>query len=680
MLVGDVGFLLTSRRQENELTMPNQSELLDRIFRDPSTKQGLKFFAKGERTKIKLQLTEGDKIEIWCIKRERWLRAKPEEVVRQLFLIWVQDTLKYPLRRILVEWPIQMGEDAEKERADIAIFTDDACTDPYLVFELKKPDSKEGLEQLRSYLRWTGCFFGSWSNGNDHSFQLKEEDRDTKKGPYRFRDIPRLPKQGESLDDILKPLTFAELKPISDMRGLIQRLEHDALANAGVNAFDELFKLFFAKLNDEFRPKRKENDSVDFRVPTGSPDDVYRRFNDLFQKAKTRPHWNQIFDSGEVLKLRGDALRLCAAALEPYSLAHTDLDAVDAAFEYLINPEQKGQKGQYFTPRPVVKMAIKMLNPQDGEKVIDPACGSCGFLIHTIRYIQKLYNWNTGEVYRYANQHLYAVDFDERLKKVAKTMMIIAGDGKANVFGVSSLDLRDWQNSDARTKIGEFSKEDKDGDFDLVLTNPPFAGKVTGKTQLAAFDLYELAATGALADDEDDDENGENEAEKLKKRKKVGGMKRDILFIERCLDLLKPGGRCAIVLPQGNLNNLGTRALRAYIAGRARLIAVVGLHINTFKPFTGTKTSVLFLQKWGGDAGAPVDNYSIFMATSQRSGKNNSGQYIFKTDAKGNQIDEEGDPVTESGRPAAIDHDLDQIASAFVKWGREQGFNFLRED
>lgn len=658
-----------------------QTELLDRIFRDPATKQGLKFFAKGERTRIQLRATNNDKIEIHCVKREKWLRAKPEEVVRQMFLVWVQDTLNYPIRRMNVEWPIQMGEDAEKERADIAIFSDDACTDPYIVFELKKPDSKEGLEQLRSYLRWTGCFFGCWSNGSDYSFQLREHDKDTRKGPYKFRDIARLPKLGQDLHDILQPLTFGELKPISGMRVLIERLEHDALANAGVNAFDELFKLFFAKLHDEFRPKRKDNDPVEFRVPAGSPDVIYKRFNDLFQAAKKRTHWGEIFDEGDALKLRGDALRLCAAALEPYSLAHTDLDAVDAAFEYLINPEQKGQKGQYFTPRPVVKMAVKMLNPQDGEKVIDPACGSCGFLIHTIRHAQKLYGWNTSQVYRYANEYLYAVDFDDRLKKVAKTMMIIAGDGKANVFGCSSLDVREWQNSDARTKIGEFSKDTKDGDFNVVLTNPPFAGKVTGKTQLAAFDLYELAATGVLVEDEEEEEEGGEvgETEKLKKRKKVSGMKRDILFVERCLDLLKPGGRMAIVLPQGNLNNLGTRALRAYIAGRARLLAVVGLHVNSFKPFTGTKTSVVFLQKWGGDAGEPLDKYPIFMATSQRSGKNNSGEYEFKTDEKGNLVDDEGVPVTESGRPAAIDHDLDDIADAFVKWGRKQGFQFLVE-
>jgi type I restriction enzyme M protein len=656
----------------------SNSTLLDKVFGAPDIKQGLKFFIKGERCKVKLREEQHGKVEIFCAKRERWLRAKPEEVVRQLFLVWLQDTLKYPLARIAVEWPVQMGAEAEKERADIVIFSDNACTDPYILFEIKKPDSKEGLEQLRSYLNWTGCFFGCWSNGNEYSFQLREEDKATRKAPYKYRTIPRLPKSGEDLNAILKPLTYGELKPVPNLRALVEQLEHDALANAGVNAFEELFKLFFAKLHDEFQPKKKDTDPVEFRVPVGSPEAVYKRFDDLFQAAKMRPHWSEIFDKGEKLKLQGDALRLCASAIEPFALARTDLEVVDAAFEYLVNPEQKGQKGQYFTPRPVVKMAVKMLNPQDGEKVIDPACGSCGFLIHTIRHVQRLYGWTRDQLYRHANSYLYAVDFDERLKKVAKTMMIIAGDGKANVYCVNSLDVREWQNGAARA-VGEFSKDVKDGEFDLVLTNPPFAGKVTGKTQLAAFDLYELAMTGVLKEDEDNEGNEGDEGNgdsKKKTARKVAGMKRDILFVERCLDLLKPGGRMAIVLPQGNLNNLGTRGLRDYISSRARLLAVVGLHVNTFKPFTNTKTSVLFLQKWGGNAGKPIEDYPVFMATSQKSGKNNSGEYVYKI-VNGHIVDEDGGQITQSGKPAAIDHDLDTVAGAFIEWGKGQGFGFL---
>lgn len=656
------------------------TEILDAVFRSAATRQGLRFFTNGEISKLTLRQGTDKKPEIWCPSREGWFKAKPEEVVRQLFIVWIQETLGYPLERVRVEWAIQIGANAEKERADIAVFSDDACTDPYIVFELKRPEARAGLEQLRAYLRWTGCFFGCWSNGNDHTFQLREEDRETRKAPYSFRDIPRLPGLGETLDEILRPLTYGELKPIQDMRALIQRLEDDALANAGVVAFDELFKLFFAKLHDELRPRKTASTEVQFRVPAATPEDIYSRFNGLFQAAKNRANWDNIFDEGDALKLHGESLRLCAAALEPYSLTGTDLEVVDAAFEYLINPEQKGQKGQYFTPRPVIKMAVQMMNPRDGELVIDPACGSCGFLIHTLRHVQASYSWSSEQLYRYANENVYAVDFDDRLKKVAKTTMIIAGDGKANVFGVSSLDVRQWQNSEARTRIGEFSKDSRDGKFDLVLTNPPFAGKITGKTQLAAFDLYDLASSGALVEAEEDSEDAAEPKPadaRSKSKRKVSAMKRDVLFIERCMDLVKPGGRCAIVLPQGNLNNIGTRALRQYIMGRCRILAVVGLEVNSFKPFTGTKTSVVFLQKWGGEGGPALSDYPIFMATSKKSGKSNRGDYVFKRDAAGNLVDEDGNLVLDSGRPPAIDHDMDAIADSFNEWARREKLSFL---
>lgn len=652
--------------------MADISEHLNIVFN--GQKHGLRFFENAEIDQLVLRENDEGRIEVFCLQRQRWYRAKPEEIVRQLFLIWIRDELGYPMSNVGVEWKLQQGSDSDKERIDIVVFTDETKTEPYIVFELKRPASIDGLEQLRSYLRWTGCYFGCWSNGDDHSFQLREEDLETKKGPYRYRDIGRIPRFGESLEEILKPLTYVELQPVQDMRDLIQRLEHDALANAGVNAFDELFKLIFAKLHDEFDPKSKPSSPVKFRVPKGTPDQVYKHFNDLFQAAKNRPHWKTIFDEGEVLKLSGDALKLCAAALEPVSLGQTDLDAVDAAFEYLVNPEQKGQKGQYFTPRPVIKVAVRMIAPDLDEKVIDPACGSAGFLIHTIKYIQEKYDLNRDAMYKYANDYVYAVDFDDRLKKVAKTMMIIAGDGKANVFGVNSLDHRAWQASPAREAIGEFRKDVHDGDFDIVLTNPLFSGKISNKSQLSAFDLYELAREGKIvSDDEADDASVEFSAPK--KKVSVTGLSRDVLFIERSLDLLKPGGRMAVVLPQGNLNNYGTSALRDYLFSRARLLAVIGLPYNTFKPFTNTKTSLVLLQK---NDGVPVkDDYDVFMAVSDNSGKNNRGEYVYRRNDAGVLIDEAGVPITESRRPPAVDHDLDDIADAFIAWGRAQGFGFL---
>jgi type I restriction enzyme M protein len=650
------------------------AEALDR----GSTGHGSRFFQASIRAAVKLR-RDNETLQIYCVKRRRWLKAKPEEIVRQLMVQWLIAELGYPLARIAVEWPIQMGADAERERADIVVFSDDAQTEPYIIVEVKRPTVKEGVEQLRSYLRWTGCFFGCWCNGEDPVYLLREEHPKTAKGPYTFRDINRLPRFGESLDEVLLPLTPVDLRPVQDLRGLVERLEYDALSNAGVAAFDELMKLFFAKLYDEIRPQKKRKEPCRFRVGATDDDQLYERLDGLFQEAKSRPNAQDLFEPGETLKLRSDALRLCASALEPLSLAHSDLEVIDAAFEYLVNPEQKGQKGQYFTPRPVVRMAVDMLRPQDGEKVIDPACGSGGFLIHSLLQVRRENDWSSAEAYRYANEYIYGVDFDDKLVRVAKMSMIVAGDGKANILRVNSLDIRAWQNSPAADRIGKFEKDVIDGDFDLVLTNPPFSGKVSGRTQLAAFDLAELASRRLLVDDDNDDAVYAEDPELTPPSftyRRITSMKRDILFLERGLDLLRPGGRMAIVLPQGNLNNIGLTGLRDYFMGRARLLGIVGLHFFTFRPFASIKTSVVFLQKWGGAAGVALGNYPVFMAVSTKPGKDNRGRYIYRTDSRGRLLDDQGQLAVETNRPPALDSDLDTIARAFETWRQDHGIRF----
>ena len=184
-----------------------------------------------------------------------------------------------------------------------------------------------------------------------------------------------------------------------------------------------------------------------------------------------------------------------------------------------------------------------------------------------------------------------------------------------------------------------------------MLTNPPFAGE---NPEQGLLRQYELA---------------KKEGGKLR-----NNVERHILFIERTLDMLRPGGRMAIVLPQGVLNNTSMEYVREYLFDKARILAVVGLHGNTFKPHTGTKTSVLFLQKWPSSAEASegqgqLKDYPIFMAVSKRGGKDNSGDYIYKKDASGNYVhDAKGRKV--------LDHDLDEIAEGFLKFAGEQKFSF----
>ncbi len=146
-------------------------------------------------------------------------------------------------------------------------------------------------------------------------------------------------------------------------------------------------------------------------------------------------------------------------------------------------------------------------------------------------------------------------------------------------------------------------------------------------------------------------------------------VERHILFIERCLDFLKPGGRMAIVLPQGILNNTSTEYIRNWFFDKARILAVVGLHGNTFKPHTGTKTSVVFLQKWQANK-QPLDDYAIFMSVSKKPGKDNSGEYIYKKDQFGNKLDKKGRPI--------LEHDLDEIAEGFARFAKREKFRFWK--
>jgi len=416
----------------------------------------------------------------------------------------------------------------------------------------------------------------------------------------------------------------------------------------------------FAKLYDEFAARniRKDN-GVEFRVKLGESDDeLFDRASHLFISATEK--WQGVFASNEKeIKLNGTTLKSVVSHLENLVLFGSDLRIIDEAFEYLISKVSKGEKGQYFTPRHVIDMCVKMLNPTVGEYVLDPASGSGGFLAHTMFQVWKNIK-NEKDKIKYAGEYLYGVDFDEKAQKVSKAIMLIAGDGSSNVFRLNSLEPWTWKGETGYDALKKFllpiedyeqNKENQNAfkylKFDLILTNPPFAGDIDEKEILRFYDI-------------------------AKKNKKIANkLGKHILFLERCIHFLRPGGRMAIVLPQGVLNNTNMEYIREFLFDKARILAVVGLEVNTFKPHAGTKTSVLFLQKWGREAGKPKDDYPIFMATSKKSGKDNSGEYVYKKDEKGNfALDEHGRRI--------LDHDLDEVAEVFVKFAKEQKFSFWK--
>lgn len=615
-----------------------------------------------------------------CQIRDKDIKLTDEELVRQLYINKLINEYNYPKEKMELEYSVSFGR--EKKRADIVIFDKLATTSPYIIVELKKPKLKDGKEQLKSYCNATGAPIGVWTNGGQISFYHRKD-------PNFFEDLPNIPTFDEKLSDILSERwTIADLiakdKLITEkknLKDLILEMEDEVLANAGVDVFEEVFKLIFTKLYDEMESGRNNTRHLEFRNYGDTETELKDKIQKLFDKAKNK--WEGVFSGEAKILLSPSHLSVCVSSLQDVKLFNSNLDVVDDAFEYLMSKSSKGEKGQYFTPRYVIDMCVKMLNPKSDETMIDTASGSCGFPVHTIFYVWKQILKEKGieqshlftsqekpaECTDYVNSNVFAIDFDEKAVRVSRTLNLIAGDGQTNVLHLNTLDYERWEDA---TKTEEWTDTYNEGwkklkklrttknsdysfEFDILMANPPFAGDIKESRIIAKYELGKNA--------------------KGKYQSKVG---RDILFIERNLNFLKPGGRMAIVLPQGRLNNSSDKYIRDFITERCRILAVVGLHGNVFKPHTGTKTSVLFVQKWDDKLCPKKDDYPIFFATMQEPSKDNSGDKIFVKD-------KDGFPILDTHGHLIVKHDLfnhdemteDGIAEAFVEFAKKEKLSFF---
>ena len=615
-----------------------------------------------------------------CQIRDKDIKLTDEELVRQLYLNKLINIYNYPKDKMELEYSVSFGR--EKKRADIVIFDKIATTSPYIIVELKKPKLKDGKEQLKSYCNATGAPIGVWTNGGQISFYHRKD-------PNFFEDLPNIPTFNEKLSDILserwtiddlisKDKLITEKKSLKD---LILEMEDEVLANAGVDVFEEVFKLIFTKLYDEMESGRNTTRHLEFRNYGDTESELKDKIQKLFDKAKNK--WDGVFSEDAKISLSPSHLSVCVSSLQDVKLFNSNLDVVDDAFEYLMSKSSKGEKGQYFTPRYVIDMCVKMLNPKADETMIDTASGSCGFPVHTIFYVWKQILKEKGitqshlftsqekpaECIDYVNNNIFAIDFDEKAVRVARTLNLIAGDGQTNVLHLNTLDYERWEDT---TKSEDWTDTYNEGwkklknlrstnnsnysfEFDILMANPPFAGDIKESRVIAKYEL------------------GKNAKEKY--QSKVG---RDILFIERNLNFLKSGGRMAIVLPQGRFNNSSDKYIRDFITEHCRILAVVGLHGNVFKPHTGTKTSVLFVQKWDEKLCPKKDDYPIFFATMQEPSKDNSGDKIFVKDS-------DGVPLLDTHGHLIVKHDLfnhdgiteDGIAEAFTEFAKKEKLSFF---
>ena len=640
---------------------------------------------------------------IKCLARNKDIKLTPEEIVRQLYLIKLNEEYGYSLdKNIALEYQVQTG--SSSKRADIVIFEKDRPTQPYIIIELKKPNLLEGQKQLLSYCKFKGASIGVWTNGSQIEFYHKVQNAKSK--TTYLEALTYLPKATQTLSEVLdvnftvKQLIENDKLQEKTLKDVILEFEDIILAHSGVDSFEEIFKLLFTKLFDELessddmdtisvllknKMELKKIDDEDYRQlefrNTGTEQEVYKRIGKLFEKAKKE--WKGIFPTDSKIELTQANLKIAISYLQDLKLFNSNLEVVDDAFEYLVNKEQKGNKGQYFTPRYVIDMCIKMLNPKEDETFIDTAAGSCGFPMHAIFNVWNQINPDVPNLFttkkrtkkeiKYVQEKVFAIDFDLRSVRVGRTLNLIAGDGQTNVLLLNSLDYkrwnetikeRDWINiyNEGFKKLEALTKKKNDFsafNFDIVMANPPFAGDINDELTLQSYNLGKKA-------------NG-------KWQTKVA---RDILFIERNINMLKDGGRMAVVLPQGRFNNSSDKHLRDFIAQQCRILAVVGLHGNVFKPHTGTKTSVLLVQKWNENKKSKtynpkVDDYNIFFATMQNPSKDNSGEKIYVKN-------KDGSKKKDTHGHFIVDHDLfnhdgftkDGIAETFNEFAKKENLSF----
>ena len=675
--------------------MPKLS--IDTIFQNAETKHGLTLFEPKDVAWLEKQLFEkSGKPYIKCLVKDTDRPAKPEEIVRQLYLRRLLTHYNYPKDRIDVETEVHIG--VEKKRADIVIYDKDQPTARYIIVEVKKPKRGDGKEQLRSYCHATGAPIGVWTNGNEIEFWHRRD-------PNYFEPLLDIPNGDMSFSDFLnKPFTLKDLierdakeaQTQPSLKDLIKEMEDEVLAKEGVDVFEEVFKLIFAKIYDEWKSGNEDKNTpkprnLQFRN-VGTEKEVKDRIEKLFDAAKKK--WEKVFPDKDVIELTPSALATCVAFLEDRKLLNSNLDLVDEAFEYLINKTSKGEKGQYFTSRWVIDMCVKMLNPKEHEYMIDTAAGSSGFTVHTIFHVweqilrdmkMKVSHLFTSEnkparCTEYVQEKVFAIDFDPKAVRVARCLNLIAGDGQTNVMELNTLDWERWTErtndpvwQDAYfdgfkrlRKLQVDKNSSRNFGFHVLMANPPFAGDLTNR-DARIIHKYEIA---------------KNDKGKFKDT-----ISRHILFVERNLEFLKPGGRMAVVLPQGVYNNSSDKFIRDFIAKKCRILAVVGLHGNTFKPHTGTKTSVLFVQKWNDDPEAGElcpykEDYNIFFATQQTKGKDNGGDKIFAKDKDGNLL------LDKNGH-RFVEHDLFSveladggstpagIAEAFIEFASKEKLSFF---
>jgi type I restriction enzyme M protein len=567
------------------------------------------------------------------------VKATPEEVdAVQVFAQRLVEDYGYGKEQIQTHPQFRVRKrpsDEEKSYpVDIAVFKSEEHSESNLlmVVECKKRNRRDGTAQLKLYLEMSPAVIGIWFNGQEHAYLLKIRHVD---GSIEWKELPNIPRYGQRVEDI-GLFKRKDLKKPSNLKAVFRDIRnHLAGMTTGITRDEalaqEIIALLFCKILDE--QERGPDDIVEFHAGIGeSADAVQRRIFNLFQQVKTAT-FDDVFSNEETIKLDADSVLYVVGELQNYCIMEADRDAIGDAFEVFIGPALRGSEGQFFTPRNVIKMMVDILDPQPGENIIDPACGSGGFLIVALEHVwgrlkeeARIKGWSERQLFKreveVATRHFRGIDKDAFLAKVTKAYMAIVGDGRGGVFCENSLIPPDDWPPIMRDNIAL-------GSFDVLLTNPPMGKKIVvrGERLLSQYQLAhkwkrdkqsgEMVPTSAIHEDQPP----------------------QIVFLERCLQLLRQGGRMGIVLPEAVFGMPTYEYVVAFLRHRTRIRGVISMPEALFKTSgkggTHAKVCILFLEN---TPPGEEEDYNIFMADVKWCGHDSRGNPTYRISQDGSKV------------------------------------------
>ncbi len=576
---------------------------------------------------------------IKCYISGKLRQDTPEEHIRQRIARSLVEEYGYSKTDIEIEWKVQIG--VTKKRADIVVFekgTNHITENIIIIVEAKKetikPSNKDnGVAQLHSYLAATiNCRYGLWIGSEIQAFE-----KTIVGNKFKIEETLDIPLAGGKL---LVAHSFKDLVPATDvLKDVFKRCHNYIAANQGgskENAFHEFLKIIFCKVFDEkYSSSPTFYITIEEQKTSKGHKAVESRIQGIFKEVLSE--YGYIFGKEEEINLKSNVVAYIVSELQKYSLLETDFDYKGQAYEEIVGSNSRGDRGEFFTPRNLCKLAVDMVREVVGDeafkklKVLDPSCGTGGFLITYVHSLSELiFNTelnkkgnsdkaknSTREIVKsICDKNVFGIDFNPVLVRAAQMNLVMHGDGSSNIYQENTLKSYGEFSDDTRMYI-------KDSSFDLIISNPPF-GEDLAIDDAHVLDQYELSA--------------------FESSTKRSIMAPQELFIERSYRLLKPNGLYAVVIPDNIVSNPSYAFIRHWMLLRFQIIASVSLPTEMFQPSTGTQTTLMLMRKrpkLHKSLNEILNEYKdekVFLSIPHKIGHDQRGNIIPQRDIEGNIV------------------------------------------